>query len=122
MTEACMNLHDWADATVIATTLFAVLAYLRHRWKMHRKRVKLETYLRKVKEKDKAVGKKGQHSIYHLVSKLELTQDEIIEASFDSEHIAIRRKTGADGSHLAKDLLFEYVEKKEEIQPESSED
>jgi hypothetical protein len=107
-----MDLHGIADATVIATALYAVFEYLRHRRRVRRKRQKLENYLRDAKAKDQLAGNKGQHSIYHLVRHCELTQDEIIQACFESEHVACRTKPGADGSHLARDLLFEYVETK----------
>ena len=117
-----MNLHDWADVTVILTTLFAVFEYLRHRWKVRQKRGGLEDYLRKAKTIDQAAGKKGQRSIYHLVSRVGLTQDEIIQASFESRHVACKTKAGSDGSHLAKDLLFEYVERKEQEQIAPSDD
>ncbi len=107
-----MNLHDWADVTVILTALYAVFEYLRHSRKMRQKRKKLENYLQAKKAEDTLSGKKGQHSIYHLVRWVELTQDEIIQACFESKHVACRTRPGADGSHLAKDLLFEYVEDK----------
>lgn len=108
-----MDLHDWADVTVIATTLFGVGAYVWHKCTVRKKKTKLEEYLKQVKTKDQAKGKKGQHSIYHLVSHTELTQDEIIQACFDSRHIICLTKPGADGSRLARDLLFEYVANKD---------
>jgi len=108
----CLALHDWADIAVLLTAAVGFYGYVKYRYDLHRKVERLEEYLRTVKPPDQAEGKKGQHSIYHLISKVELTQDEIIQACFRSKHIACKTRAGAEGSDLATDLLFEYVDRK----------
>jgi len=108
----CLTLHDWADFAVIGTAAVGMYAYWKYQYDLRQKVKRLEEYLRTVKVEDQREGKKGQHSIYHLISKVELTQDEVIQASFRSKHIACKARTGAEDSDLATDLLFEYVDKK----------
>ena len=67
-------------------------------------RRRLEAYLKA--ERD-AGEDKGQRSILHLVAKVGLTEDEILQASFRSKHIR-RVVTSGTLDGMAKDILLEY--------------
>jgi hypothetical protein len=95
-----------ANVASILTAVVAVWAYLRYVYKVRKKRIKLETYLKAEKDKPN----RSMHTVEHLISKLGMTEEEILKASFDSSHIA--RKIRSDAEGLAGRLLFEYSESK----------
>jgi len=91
----CLTLHDWADIAVIGTATVGIYGYCKYRCDLSHKMKRLEEYLHKAKTEDLANGKHGQHSIYHLVSRVGLTEDEVIQASFRSKHIVCKTRSGA---------------------------
>ncbi len=98
-----------ANLSAIATFLIAVFGYAYYRWDLRRKRIKLEGYLKEARDKasDDERGKKGQHTFLHLMKEVGLTEEEILHASFKSEHIE-RLSIVAKGSKRAVGLLFGY--------------
>ena len=107
MSNEC--LQYWANWAAIATFAVACSGVLIYFWQLHKdrsKRIALENYLRTQKGEGKD---KGQRSILRIMRDIGLTQDEIIQGSFQSKHI-IRRVVGDKGTGLATDLLFEYSE------------
>lgn len=94
----------WA---AILTALVAVVAYARFVCDSWTKRRKLEHYLRDRKTADARVGKLGQRSLLHLIAKLGMTEQELLNASFKSKKIA--RRLGKDTeTGLANVLFLEY--------------
>ena len=91
----------------IAAILTALVAFAGSAWyvaERRSKRHKLEAYLKA--ERDKGEDK-GRRSVLHLVARVGLTEQEILQASFRSRHIArILTTNKLDG--MAKDILLEY--------------
>ena len=98
------NLETIANLAEITTALLAAIASVWYWWDQHRKRITLENYL---KDEKLANPDNRRHTTLHLMTRVRLTQDEILKASFESSHIA-RRVHVNDDTHLADDLLFEY--------------
>ena len=89
-----------ANVAAICTAVVAVWFWRSQNEKMR----KLEDYLKKEKE---AGRDNGQRSILHLVARVGLTESEIIQASFKSEHIERRIKEDQN-TGLAGSILLEY--------------
>lgn len=109
-----MDLRFWADVSSVGAFIVAFIGagvgiwgYGRYRCAWRRKRRALESYLRRQKQ-EAPPGKKGQHTINHLIRHVGLTEDEILQISFESD--AIDRKV-EDKDGKAGDLYFEYVGK-----------
>lgn len=102
-----------ANIAAILTALVAVIGYGVYRWELRRKRLLLEDYLRARKTAAKREGKKGQHTVLHLMAALRLSETEVFQASFHSRKVrpvvARDRETGH-----ARDILFEYAPASEE--------
>lgn len=96
-----------ANIASITTAVIAGIAYGRYSLDKREKRLRLENYLKqeKVTRKDQ-----GQRSVMHLVAELGMTETEIIDAAFKSQHIV--RKVTADMIGAASKLLLEYSESK----------
>lgn len=65
----------------------------------------MEDYLKN--EKARKIDQ-GQRSILHLVAHLGMTDAEILQASFQSDHVA-RRLGKDDETGMAKAVLFEWT-------------
>ena len=102
-----MDLHAGADICAILTFVLGAFGYLKYQWGLWRKSKRLETYLRDTKIEDLKAGKRGQHTFFNIISKVGLTQDEIIQISFRNKRIA--RRVHVDSGGKADELLFEYV-------------
>jgi hypothetical protein len=99
---------DWlglvANIAAILTALVAVVGSAWFVMERGAKRRRLEAYLKA--ERDKGQDK-GQRSILHLIARVGLTEQEILQASFRSRHIGrVLTTNKADG--IAKDILLEY--------------
>ncbi len=99
---------DWlgflANIAAILTALVAVVGSIWFVLERSAKQRRLEAYLKA--ERD-AGEDKGQRSILHLVARVGLTEQEIMQASFRSKHIGrVLTTNKLDG--MAKDILFEY--------------
>ncbi|MBT4906419.1 MAG: hypothetical protein HOK98_07480 [Rhodospirillaceae bacterium] len=99
---------DWlgliANIAAIVTALVAFAGSLWYVVERGTKRRRLEAYLKA--ERD-AEGDKGQRSVLHLVARVGLTEQEILQASFRSKHIGrVLTTNKLDG--MAKDILLEY--------------
>jgi hypothetical protein len=107
-------LHRWADISSIATFLLALGGALwvgpHYFWRLRELRKKqktLENYLKSEQE---------TRSLLRIVGATGLTQDEIIQASFRSQHI--RRVPIHDNkTTLTVGILFQYVETPELRRP-----
>ncbi|MBT3808809.1 MAG: hypothetical protein HOL07_11775 [Rhodospirillaceae bacterium] len=93
-----------ANFAAIATAFVALVGsgwYVVERCK---KKHRLEAYLKA--ERDKGADK-GQRSVLHLIARVGLTEQEILQVSFRSKHIGrVLTTNKADG--IAKDILLEY--------------
>jgi hypothetical protein len=105
--ERVHSLADWSSILTFVVTFIGaavgVFGYIRYLCGQHSKSKRLEEYLRA--EKAKQVDQ-GQRSVIQIIRDVGLTEDEIIQVSFQNPHVGRRVKTGED--HLAKQLLFEY--------------
>ena len=98
-----------ANLASILTAIVAVIFYFGYQYSISKKRRRLEAYLKSEKE-EASSGKQGLHTIIHLMAKLGLTEEEILQASFRSKHIT--RKVAVDPeTDRATELLFGYEEK-----------
>lgn len=102
-----MNSLIAAVLLICLVTNCTIFGWLLHRWSALRNhRSALENYLRA--ERLNAVnGRTGLHTTVHLVTKLGLTQDEIIQASAASRHIFRMFPIDHDAGQLS-DVLFGY--------------
>ncbi|MGB0626399.1 MAG: hypothetical protein ACPGQ5_07530 [Alphaproteobacteria bacterium] len=91
----------------IAAIVTALVAFAGSAWYVVERRAKrrrLEGYLKA--ERD-AGNDKGQRYMLHLVARVGLSEQEILQASFRSRHIGrVLTTNKLDG--MAKDILFEY--------------
>lgn len=92
------------NIAAISTALVAAFGYGSYRWDHRRKREKLEDYLKAEKAKG---TDRGQRTILHLIAELGLTEQEILHASFVSNHID-RRIAPHPITNRATELLLEY--------------
>ena len=100
-------LSDVADLASILTAIAAVAAWAYFLLARYRKRLRLERYLKGAKARA-AHGKKGQHTIIHLMAECGMTEAEILDAAFRSRKIDRPvRVEGASGR--AVEILLEYV-------------
>ena len=93
---------NWA---AILTAVVAVWAYGRYAWVRYEKRARLEQHLKA----EKANGTdKGQRTILHLVARLSMTENDVLDAAFRSK--PVRCVTNSDNKGYVAQLLFEYVD------------
>ncbi|MGB0572683.1 MAG: hypothetical protein ACPGQM_11585 [Alphaproteobacteria bacterium] len=100
--------NDWLGFIAnIAAIVTALVAFAGSAWYVIEragKRRRLEAHLKAERDTGKD---KGQRSILHLVARVGLTEQEIMQASFRSKHIGrVLTTNKLDG--MAKDILFEY--------------
>jgi len=95
-----------ADLAAIATAVVAVFWFSYSVYDRCRKRRKLEKYLSERLALYESKKEDCRHSVVHLVAKLGLTEDEILQASFRSKHIS--RYLQSDNDGIARGILFEY--------------
>ena len=107
------NLQCWVNIASIATFFITVVGasvgvygYFRYRSDWRVKRRTLEKYLRDQQEEKETGGDRGQRTTLHLVRHVGLTEDEIIQISFESSNI--ERRLVPDEAGYASALLFEY--------------
>ncbi len=98
-----------ANVAAILTALIAAWAGIYVMVDLRKKRLKLEEYLQEVH--DNATGDdKGQRTILHLMTRLGLTEAEILHASFRSK--CIKRRLAADKETGRADaMLLQYDSK-----------
>ncbi len=100
------TLNDWADLASVMTAAVAGIAFFGYHLGRSQKRRQLEAYLKSEQERDTGPTK-GQHNIVHLIAKLGLTEDEILQASFRSKHV-LRIPARDQATNRAVDILFRY--------------
>jgi hypothetical protein len=93
----------------VGAVIYAICEYCSFKKVQKNKLTALETYLKKAKGNANG-GKVGQHTLMHLMRHVHLTEDEILQLSFQSEKIQILNKSDEDD--YAKSLLFAYVDSK----------
>jgi len=104
-----LALEGASDLASILTAFAALAAWIYYVRGKISKRRRLEQYLRAAKA-DAAEGKKGQHSITHLMAACGLTEAEIFDAAFRSKRI--KRPVWVDtGTGRAEGILLEYQDK-----------
>lgn len=106
MGECVIDLSFVANIAAILTAIIAVLGYGAYRWDQRKKRKKMEEYLKA--EKDAGKGR-GQRSLLHLMANVGMTEAELIQASFRSNHIE-RKIAPDDKTGRAVSLLLEWRE------------
>ncbi len=114
--EMEQDIRWWADAASIATffvtavsAVIGIGGYLSFVRARARKVAALEAYLKR----EKAQGNdSGQRSALKIIRHVGLTEDEIIDISFNSPRVA--RRLGTDEEGYANRLLFEFVNTKDE--------
>lgn len=104
-----MSLEIAGQLTAIGTFLIATGGYFYYRWEFRNKRIRLEKYLKEARNKasDDERGMEGQHTFFHLMKEVSLTEAEILQASFKSNHIE-RFNIVDKNSKRAIGLLFGY--------------
>tara|TARA_R110002110_G_scaffold284987_2_gene499318 strand:- start:74249 stop:74569 length:321 start_codon:yes stop_codon:yes gene_type:complete len=99
---------DWLGLVAnFAAIVTALVAFAGAAWFMMErgaKRRQLEAYLKAERDAGKD---KGQRSILHLIARVGLTEQEILQVSFRSKHIG-RVLTTNKPDGMAKDILLEY--------------
>jgi len=95
-----------SSIATIATPTVAALAWLWYQNDLRSKKVKLENYLKG----GNGPGKTPQHTIVHLMAGLGLTEAEILQASFRSQHV--KRLLTLDDKGLPNRILLEYEDDK----------
>ena len=91
---------NWA---AILTAGVAVFAYAKYLVERSAKRRRLEQHLKDEKE---LRFDQGQRTVLHLMSKLRMSEREVLDAAFQSELVECR--TGEDDQGRASILFFEY--------------
>ena len=98
-----------ANVAAILTAIIAVAFYVGECCRRHRNRQKVEKFLKRVLEKNAPRGGEGLRTVLLLMSKLGLTEDEVLRATF--ENPKIRRRVAKDPTtNRAEALLFGYTE------------
>jgi hypothetical protein len=98
-----------ADIAEIVTGIIAAIVGGRYLWLVRRRRLILETYLRRERRKDEAAQRKsgGVRSVLHLMGYASMTEQEVLDAAFASRHI--RSFTHDDPATGRSDaLLFQF--------------
>jgi hypothetical protein len=98
-----------ADIAEIVTGIIAAIVGGRYLWLVRRRRLILETYLRRERRKDEASQRKGGgvRSVLHLMGYASMTEQEVLDAAFASRHI--RSFTHDDPATGRSDaLLFQF--------------
>lgn len=98
-----------ANIGSIATGIVAVWAGLSYKRQSGVRRVRLESYLRKVREleqRDPLKSGEGMRSLFHLMAHLYMTESQVYEAAFASKEIKSWPRTGDDG--VADQVMFQY--------------
>lgn len=102
--------NDWLGLVAnIAAIVTALVAFVGSTWffvERGSKRRRLEAYL-KAERDEGDDDDKGQRSILHLIARVGLTEQEILQAGFRSKHIG-RVLTTNKSDGMAKDILLVY--------------
>ncbi len=97
-------LEATANIAEILTAVIAAFAYIHYRLDQSHKRERLENYLKAEKA---ANPDKHTHTILHVMAEVALTNDEVLRASFKSDHIEhVIHKNRDTG--LTDDILLRY--------------
>ena len=90
----------WA---AILTAGVATVAYGRYVYDRLQRRLKLEKHL--LEEQKRGIDR-GQRTVLHLMSRLRMTESEILDAAFRSNHVC--PAVTVDEQGRAEDILIEY--------------
>lgn len=97
------DLSTLANMAAILTAVIAVFGYGAYRLEQYSKRSHLEGYLKAESSGDDL----GQRSLLHLMAKVGMTEAELIQASFQSDHI-VRKIAKNDTTGRAAALLLQW--------------
>src|SRR3989344_8707019 len=95
-----------ANVVVILGAMYGLFEWWRFKCRRKLEKKKLVQYLKERKKNATTEGKKGQHSLTHLVAELKIHADRIIELDFDNDRIQVLVKEDING--FAGILLFTY--------------
>lgn len=106
------SLAYWANLSAIgafAVTLVGagvgIWGYVAYQRRRSRKAKALVAYLKEAK-RNAPKGKKGQHTLIHLIRHVRLSEQDILDLSFENQNIEIT--VGEDDQGRADALFFEY--------------
>jgi hypothetical protein len=102
-----MCLETLANIASILTAITAVGASAYYYRNRRLRRTKLEAYLHSEKLK---YPDKHTHTVLHLMAELGMTEEEVFRSVFDSSNIVRKIRPDYD-TGLAKEILFEYIDK-----------
>jgi uncharacterized protein CbrC (UPF0167 family) len=96
-----------SDFAQIITAIMAAATYIYFAWQKAFKKARLVGYLKKQKVADARAGKgkHGRRTILHLMSKLSMTESEILQSAFASNEIESTVKADEETGH-ATAILF----------------
>lgn len=95
-----------ANIIVVAGAIYALCEWLRFKCRREREKKSLVRYLEARAKEAISEGKKGEHSLTHLVAKLKIPADRILNLAFDDDNIEVKVKKDETG--LADKLLLTY--------------
>lgn len=100
-------LEIFANIASILTAVVATVVASYYALDRKNKRVKLENYLKaeRLDNPDRHI-----HTALHLMARLGLTESEILNASFASDHVIRKEHVNRD-TNLTDQILFEYQER-----------
>lgn len=101
------TLNIIADIVAIITGVLATIFYFQFRWEKRKKRLQLEAFLKD----DRAAGNSpsGTRTVVALMARLKLTENEVYQACFGSDHIFATYAVDRD-TRRATEVLFGYMD------------
>lgn len=93
-----------ANVAAILTAAIAMWVWFWFRAQKAWRRKRLEEYLKDVKSAREGMG---QRTVLHLMANLRMTEAQIFDAAFDSEHVMT--VPGQDLAGIANRIYFEYT-------------
>jgi len=100
------ELGTFANIATILTATIAGFGYGKYCLDQYCKRVRLENYLKSEMEKE---IDQGHRTLLHLMAKLGMTKDELLQASFNSNHVK-RKIAKNDDTGRAESMLLAWSE------------
>lgn len=96
-----------ANICAILTACVAVWLFVHIKCAAYKRRTRVEKYLKGAQDSNSG-SQKGQHSVLNIMARVGLTEQEVLQASFESKHI--KRVLKPDAQGYAQSILLWYVE------------
>ncbi len=108
--KAILSCFEWllgvgGNIAAVLTGIVAVWAYGFYQWERCSRRKALENHLKAEKEKAKD---RGQRAVLHLVAHLNMSQDNVLDAAFNSKKV--KCVSASDNKDRVALILFEYTD------------